>query len=278
MRPHERTERWKSDARCGASREKSPPPLPSRPGVSRPSFSAAGPPSALQRPRTESHLPRTGGPSRGRHRAGRRGGRRAQAACLWLPAPSLITGWTPPQDARLISGGRRRPRGLRSTPSWATGRMYRTSWSHSTSPSATTSCTTSGPAPFLEALSQHARRRVVIEMTPEHPLAWMSDLWMTFHGLRAATRPDLPRRRRDRSGAGLRCPVGVTEGPPVMSGFDNRGDAVAFIRKRLCLWPKDDERAGRGSWRPPESKGAACGRPPLASIRSPPCGGTTLVS
>jgi SAM-dependent methyltransferase len=43
--------------------------------------------------------------------------------------------------------------------------------------------------PFARALDRHARHRVVLELTDRHPLAWMSDLWMTFHGL---ARPDGP--------------------------------------------------------------------------------------
>ena len=37
--------------------------------------------------------------------------------------------------------------------------------------------------PFVRALHEHARRRVVIEITSTHPLAWMSDLWLRFHDL-----------------------------------------------------------------------------------------------
>ena len=43
--------------------------------------------------------------------------------------------------------------------------------------------------PFVSALDAHAGRRVVMELTDRHPLAWMNDLWLTFHGL---VRPDGP--------------------------------------------------------------------------------------
>ena len=42
---------------------------------------------------------------------------------------------------------------------------------------------------FLRALSAHARRRVVIELTESHPLSWMNDLWVRFHELE---RPEQP--------------------------------------------------------------------------------------
>ena len=43
--------------------------------------------------------------------------------------------------------------------------------------------------PFARALDAHARRRVVVELTQRHPLDWMRDLWLRFHGLE---RPDGP--------------------------------------------------------------------------------------
>ena len=43
--------------------------------------------------------------------------------------------------------------------------------------------------PFVSALDAHAGRRVVMELTDRHPLAWMNDLWFTFHGV---MRPDGP--------------------------------------------------------------------------------------
>src|SRR5438309_2668922 len=41
--------------------------------------------------------------------------------------------------------------------------------------------------PFVEALSEHARVRVVVEMTEHHPVEPMNPLWLRFHGLE---RPD----------------------------------------------------------------------------------------
>lgn len=38
-------------------------------------------------------------------------------------------------------------------------------------------------AGFVVALDRAARRGVVIEMTDEHPLAWLDPLWQRFHGL-----------------------------------------------------------------------------------------------
>lgn len=88
--------------------------------------------------------------------------------------------------------------------------------------------------PFASALDDHARTRVVVELTEKHPWAWMNDLWMRFHGLE---RPDGPRaddaadalqeigieaRREDHSGSRH-------------AGFERREDAIALVRRRLCL-------------------------------------------
>jgi len=94
-------------------------------------------------------------------------------------------------------------------------------------------------APFVRALDTRARHRVVLELTDRHPLAWMHDLWLTFHGLK---RPEGPtatdceaalrelgiepsREERSQEGAGW---------------FDRREDVVALIRRRLCLPPERD--------------------------------------
>src|SRR5690348_7448536 len=42
---------------------------------------------------------------------------------------------------------------------------------------------------FLAALTSHARRRVVVELSATHPLTSLNALWLRFHGLR---RPDGP--------------------------------------------------------------------------------------
>ena len=43
--------------------------------------------------------------------------------------------------------------------------------------------------PFVRALTDHANRRVVVEMTAEHPRAEDNHLWMQLHGLERPTRP-----------------------------------------------------------------------------------------
>jgi SAM-dependent methyltransferase len=88
-------------------------------------------------------------------------------------------------------------------------------------------------APFVEAMTGHAARRVVVEITAEHPRAWMNDLWMRFHGL---PRPDGP--TADVAETALR-ELGVSprreDWVLPRLGTSTRGEAVAAARRRLCL-------------------------------------------
>lgn len=44
-------------------------------------------------------------------------------------------------------------------------------------------------ATFAAALDDHARRRVIVELTAVHPMAWMAPYWLGLHGL---AQPDQP--------------------------------------------------------------------------------------
>jgi hypothetical protein len=96
--------------------------------------------------------------------------------------------------------------------------------------------------PFARALTDHARHRVVIEITSTHPLAWMSDLWLRFHGLERPTEPTADDAEEALRGSGIDVEREDLERPPRTGGFERRGDAVGLIRRRLCLTPdRDDE-------------------------------------
>jgi SAM-dependent methyltransferase len=94
-------------------------------------------------------------------------------------------------------------------------------------------------APFADALTGHARRRVVVELTERHPLVGLGPLWRRFHGLE---RP---------AGPGADDAVAALEalGPEVARqdwesrdrfGFDDFDELVAFTRRRLCLPARRD--------------------------------------
>jgi SAM-dependent methyltransferase len=89
--------------------------------------------------------------------------------------------------------------------------------------------------PFALALTAHARRRVVIEMTSRHPTAWTADLWMHFHGLERPSRPTATDAVSLLRGLGLPVHRHAAIQVRGAGGFRRREDAVAWIRRRLCL-------------------------------------------
>ncbi len=89
-------------------------------------------------------------------------------------------------------------------------------------------------ATFVLRLTDHAKERVVAELTLHHPLRRLNDLWMQFHGIR---RPDGP--TADDAVAVLE-ELGINPQredwtPETITGFASREDVVAFVRRRLCL-------------------------------------------
>ena len=94
--------------------------------------------------------------------------------------------------------------------------------------------------PFVAALSSHARRRVVVEATASHPLAWMADLWSRFHDLRRPPGPTADDAVAVMEGMGI--PVRREDHvlTPLPTGFERREDAVTEVRRRLCLPPERD--------------------------------------
>jgi hypothetical protein len=95
--------------------------------------------------------------------------------------------------------------------------------------------------PFVSALTDHARLRVVVEITAVHPQSLLNPLWEHFHGIVRPRRPtaeDAAAVLRD-----LGLDVGVEEfGRPLLWAEADRQEQVAFARRRLCLpAERDDE-------------------------------------
>ena len=96
--------------------------------------------------------------------------------------------------------------------------------------------------PFVRALDEHARLRVVLELTDRHPLVWMNDLWLAFHGVR---RPEGPSAD---DAVALLAEMGIVANredlpladDPAGNGFPAREDAIALVRRRLCLGSERD--------------------------------------
>jgi SAM-dependent methyltransferase len=95
--------------------------------------------------------------------------------------------------------------------------------------------------PFVVALEEHARRRVVLELTGEHPLAWMNDLWLRFHDLERPTSPTAEDARDALRELGIEPGWAERTVEPQPSGFERREDALALVRRRVCLPPDADD-------------------------------------
>lgn len=113
-------------------------------------------------------------------------------------------------------------------------------------------------APFARELTARARRRVIVEISAEHPLRWMADLWTRFHDLERPTEPtaDTAEAALREAGIDPRREDEVVERSG--GGFPGRAAAVSQVRRMLCLTPDRDpevERAlgdrlreGLGGW------------------------------
>ncbi len=89
-------------------------------------------------------------------------------------------------------------------------------------------------APFARALTGHARRRVVAELTERHPLAGLRPLWRRFHDLDRPTGPGADDAVAALAALGLEVDRQDWESQDRF-GFDDFAELVAFTRRRLCL-------------------------------------------
>jgi Methyltransferase domain len=122
-------------------------------------------------------------------------------------------------------------------------------------------------APFALALHAHARRRVVMEITKRHPTAWMADLWLRFHGLERPTRPNAEDAVSLLRELGLPVRRHAAVQARGAGGFARREDAVAWIRRRLCLDPsRDPEVASALGDRLVHEGGLWSARPPAEAV------------
>ncbi len=86
---------------------------------------------------------------------------------------------------------------------------------------------------FLRALDEHARRRVVLEMTERHPMTWLNEAWAHFWGLERPTGPTSRDLATVLDEMGLPAAEERFEGP---TWLEESPDLMAnFARVRLCL-------------------------------------------
>ena len=100
---------------------------------------------------------------------------------------------------------------------------------------------------FVVALTAHARGRVVLELTDRHPLSWMNDLWLHLHGVQRPERPDADDAEALCRALGfeVRRDERLDTEDMAGSGFERREQAVALVRRRLCLTPERDGEIAR---------------------------------
>jgi len=87
---------------------------------------------------------------------------------------------------------------------------------------------------FARRMTDHARSRVVVEMTLEHPQSNLNRLWLRFHGIVRPTRPTADDAMDVLREAGLQ-PRREDWNAPRPGGFDTKAEAVAMVRRLLCL-------------------------------------------
>jgi hypothetical protein len=97
-----------------------------------------------------------------------------------------------------------------------------------------------GLAPFVAALTEQARRLVVVETTAAHPLVALNEMWLRFHGLRRPQGPTADDLLRILTAMGLR-PGHQRWHRPSAVDYASLGELTEVTRRRLCL-PR--ERAG----------------------------------
>jgi SAM-dependent methyltransferase len=87
---------------------------------------------------------------------------------------------------------------------------------------------------FISALTDHARRRVVVEVSADHPMADLNPLWEQFHGLRRPQGPTARDLLAILATLGLR-PQHQEWHRPAEADFASFADLVDATRRRLCL-------------------------------------------
>jgi SAM-dependent methyltransferase len=90
--------------------------------------------------------------------------------------------------------------------------------------------------PFLTALTRHARRLVVVELTVTHPLTSLNELWLKFHDLPRPQGPTSDDVLAILAAAGLRFGARRWHRPGG-TDYASMDELADVTRRRLCLPP-----------------------------------------
>ena len=88
--------------------------------------------------------------------------------------------------------------------------------------------------PFIQALTNHADRLVVLELTEAHPSVALAPLWKTFWDLDRPVGPTAELFVHVLEEMGI-VPRRTTEARPSLMARTDHAEHVAFVRRRLCL-------------------------------------------
>jgi SAM-dependent methyltransferase len=94
-------------------------------------------------------------------------------------------------------------------------------------------------APFARALTDHARRRVVVELTVDHPASNLNDAWRALHGIERPTKPTAEDAVAVLQEMGLDVTWEESERRLAPETRD-RSEVIAGARQRLCVGPERD--------------------------------------
>jgi SAM-dependent methyltransferase len=110
-------------------------------------------------------------------------------------------------------------------------------------------------AEFITALADHARHRVVLEFTVEHPMAWLRPYWQAVHGLGQPDRPVADDALAVIRGLGFDVHQERWSRAYQMIG-ESTDRQLGRIARRLCLPPDryDDLRAAIAENPPPRQR------------------------
>lgn len=92
--------------------------------------------------------------------------------------------------------------------------------------------------PFVRALAEHARKRVVVEITERHPLAWMTPYWRHLHGFDRPAGPVADDAVDVVRALGFDVQVERWQRPGRAERSDE--ETVAHLRQRLGVGPERD--------------------------------------
>ena len=92
--------------------------------------------------------------------------------------------------------------------------------------------------PFVAALNEHARRRVVIEITPSHPRAYRRHLWSHFWGVEPPLGPMAADAGAVIGELGISAAVECFELPGKHTMPEHAEIVVSHLCRQLCLPPE----------------------------------------